>query len=326
MTTRRLPRRHRWAAMVTLATTLAGGLALTQAAPASAAGAGDSGDAGDSAARVETVQTTSPPIVTTTAKAVAACPAGHELMGVGALVSPFDKAIIESIVPDMATNSVTVNARLVAPTFTGTWNVGAKVICGWNMPTTYLRSSTSAPNTGRRIEATARCKKGDTALSAGFSTSATNGQLVLTKLVPGGGQATAAVEERTAGTTAGTTLTTTAICANMTGYKVTQVKQLPGLFPLLQVLANAAACPALSWVVGGGATVTAKPGDIGRQALAVVRQFQKDELEIEIELPQGNRFKLPPVDVFAAVRAVLTPTKPDTGGLELYAICVAREG
>jgi hypothetical protein len=256
--------------MASLAAALTGCLALTGAGTAGAEGEGDAAAAGGSGIRSETVTAESTQAIGNLATAVAKCPAGQQLMGVGATVLDGKAVAIQKIVPDLATNTVEVVGRYVGLEQVVQFGVQATAVCAWGMPKPYLVQSSSSTVTGQRLTSTAQCQAGDKAISAGFDLTGGLGTLLLTDLLPTGGQASVTVEETVAGVGLGARLTTSAICVKLDAFNVVQATAGP-LVPWLDAIGvglHAAVCPLGFRVTGGGVGIDTDALDVGKQMLS----------------------------------------------------------
>jgi hypothetical protein len=263
--------------MASLAAALTGCLALTGAGTAGAEGSGDSGDSGGSGGsggagvRTELVQAESTATAGNVATAVAACPFGQQLMGVGATVLDGKAVAIQKIVPNLVTNTVEVVGRYVGLEPIFQFGVQATAVCAWGLPKPYLAQASSSSVTGQRLTSTAQCNAGDKALGVGFDLTGATGNMLLTDLLPTGSQASVTLEESIAGMGVGAQLTTSAICAKMDAFNVVQAVAVP-LVPWLDAIGlgvHAAVCPLGFRVTGGGVGIDTDVLDVGKQVLSM---------------------------------------------------------
>ena len=205
---------------------------------------------------------------TSTNKSITAnCPAGKQLLGAGADVTPGNgHVLIEDIQPNAALTSLTVKA-VEDQTGTGeTWFLQAFAICGQPPPGLQRVAATSANNSADK-SITATCPAGKRVLGAGGDINTSNGQILLDGLRPNSTltNVTLNAREDETGNTANWSLTAYAICAN----PVAGLQRLSATGPSdsANSKVNPLNCPAGKQVVGGGGEINSANGQVVADAL-----------------------------------------------------------
>jgi hypothetical protein len=148
----------------------------------------------------------------------AECTGNKELIGMGASVIPTQtEVMLESIVPDLGTESVEVFARESATGTGNSWRVQAIAVCAdpGEVPGRYLATDegTIAGPGLESVGAFADCDPGDRTLSGGFEFSDTAGRVHLTTLLPTEDTVLAVGQEDQAATNAIWSVEAISLCA-----------------------------------------------------------------------------------------------------------------
>jgi hypothetical protein len=205
-------RARRWAAAVAVVAGLTGALTAVPAAPAAA-------DVPDH----EIVSHPSTVSSNLTRSTTAECSPDKELVGMGGNVSGGSDVLLESIVPDLGTESVTVSGRETPAGTTSDWSVRAIAVCAdeGSVPGRYLADDVESSVPGLPTAAAlADCDPGDRALGVGFEFSGAAGRLHLTTLMPTEDSMLAVGQEDAAGTTASWDVTVIGLCAPLSDTQV----------------------------------------------------------------------------------------------------------
>jgi hypothetical protein len=154
-----------------------------------------------------------------TRRTTASCTGNNELVGMGAYVFPHGSVLIESIVPDLTTESVEVSAREDASGTTASWGVYAIAVCAQagQVQGRYLETDVDVVDSqaAESASAIADCDPGDRTLSAGFEYASSAGRINLVTLLPTPDSAMAVGQEDQAGTTAIWSVEVIALCAEV---------------------------------------------------------------------------------------------------------------
>jgi hypothetical protein len=156
----------------------------------------------------------------TTRSTTAECTSDNELIGMGAYVFPTQtEVLLESIVPDLATESVSVSARESSRGTTNSWRVQAIAVCAdpGQVQGRYLETDldTVASQGAVTEGAVADCDPGDRTLSGGFEFSSSLGRIHLTTLIPTDDAVSAVGQEDQTGTNTLWSVEAIALCADV---------------------------------------------------------------------------------------------------------------
>jgi hypothetical protein len=197
----------------------------------------------------------------------ATCPAGKDLIGMGgAVVGGGGNVLIESIVPDLTTETVVVSAREGRWGWSDDWYVKATAVCAdqGSVPGRYLVDDETSSLTGQpSASADAACDPGDRLLGAGFELSGAPGRLHLTTLLPTEDAVIAAGEEDSIGTSALWQVKVIGLCAALFDSQVHRDENRG----LTNSRASTAGCPTDFEVTGGGGFINDGPNSTGYVAL-----------------------------------------------------------
>jgi hypothetical protein len=214
-----------------------------------------------------------------TRAAIATCPFGKDLIGMGGNVSSGgnNSVLLESMVPDLGTESVTVSAREGRVGTSNTWHVKATAICAdqGSVPGRYLIEDETTSNPGQpAASANADCDPGDWTLGVGFELSGAPGRLHLTTLLPTDDAVIAAAEEDNAGTPVLWDVKVIGLCAALFDSQV-HVDENSGLTDS-RPHAVTAACPTDFQVTGSGGFINDVSNSTGYVTL---NSFNPGEIE-----------------------------------------------
>jgi hypothetical protein len=271
--------KRRWMAAAAVVAGLAGAMTAIDAVPASA-------DVPDHEIVMETggSNTNAPRSKT------AECPSGKELIGMGARINGGNgNVLLESIVPDLTNESVTVSAHESLAGTTGNWSLRATAVCAdaGSVFGRYLVDEEDYDDTDDRAAAFAECDEGDRALGAGFVLDGAPGRLHLMTLLPTEDGALAAGEEDAAGTTASWSVTSIALCAQLFDSQVHWDSSASATNSSTKN--EMTVCPTDSNVASGGASVYDESGSAGNLAIYSLspESYQGTDyaLETSIETP-----------------------------------------
>jgi hypothetical protein len=205
-------RARRWAAAVAVIAGLTGALTAVPAAPVAA-------DVPDH----EIVSQPSALNSNITRSTTAECPFGKELVGSGGSVNGGGDVLLESIVPDLVTESVTVSGRETPAGTTADWSLRAVAVCAdeGSVPGRYIVDDVDSSIPGLPAAAAlADCDPGDRALSVGFQFYGAPGRLHLTTLMPTLDSMLAVGQEDAAGTAAAWDVRVIGLCAPLSDTQV----------------------------------------------------------------------------------------------------------
>jgi hypothetical protein len=114
----------------------------------------------------------------------ATCPAGRQLVGVGAdILGGNGDVMIEEMVPDLPTNSVTVLAHEVNPT-PANWQARASAVCAYPLPGAIRVFNTSASSSRDSKTVTASCPAGTVVTGTGAETNSSGGEAGIESIEP----------------------------------------------------------------------------------------------------------------------------------------------
>jgi hypothetical protein len=132
--------------------------------------------------RVQVVATTGPSSLDKFA--VATCPPQTELVASGAdILSGQGDVMIERMVPDRTTNSVSVLAHEHTPTGRG-WQARASAICATPLPGMVREFATSGPSSATTQVAVAACRPGTVLVGTGAETLESGGEAAVESITP----------------------------------------------------------------------------------------------------------------------------------------------
>jgi hypothetical protein len=160
--------------------------------------------------RTQVIATSSPSSVDK--YVTATCPAGKRLVASGAdILSGQGDVMIEEVVPDLTTNSVTVLAHENNPT-TRNWQARASAICANALPGLVRVFASSASNSTNSKTATVSCPAGTVLTGTGAETYSSGGNAAIESINPKINAVTARAAEAHA-TSLNWTLSVFGICA-----------------------------------------------------------------------------------------------------------------
>lgn len=258
------PTAGRWRAVAAVAA-LAGTTLLVAGAPRPAAA-----DVDGFEIVLHPSTTSSNPSRVTTAE----CPGQKELIGVGASVVPSQtEVMLDSVIPDLGTESVEVTARESAAGTGNSWRIDARAVCAdpGEVPGRYLATADEpiAAGASRTAGAFADCDAGDRALSGGFAFSGASGRIHLTTLLPTEDTVLAVGQEDQAGTAAASTVEAIALCADLDDSEVyLEQESSPSS---VNDKSSSATCPGDMRATGGGGFAFDETGALGTQNIYSVR-------------------------------------------------------
>lgn len=205
---------------------------------------------------------TAVPAGTVTASASASCPAGEFLAGGGgAIDNGGGDVTLTDIIPNLATQTVTVWGHANPGAAPGAWEVEAQAICVPGAPPANYQLVTSvSPNNGDPIKnEVAACPAGTDLLGLGAELRSANGEAFYQRIEPNPALSAGVVTAGAAGGFGGPwQLVAYGICATMpaalTGALFSVTGPTNSTSPRGQV---AGGCPANALATGVGATVTA---------------------------------------------------------------------
>jgi hypothetical protein len=253
----------------------------------------------------------------------ASCPAGKQLLGAGADVTPGNgHVLIEDITPNAALTGLTVKAVEDQTGTAASWFLQAFAICGQPPPGLQRVGATSASNSAAK-SVVAACPGGKRVLGAGGDINTPNGQVLLDGLRPNDASVTLNALEDETGNTANWSLTAYAICANpvagLQRVSATSASDSSGS------RVSQVSCPVGKQVVGGGGEINSANGQVVADAFfpdAALTSFGAGAFEDDTGNPANWSLTSHAICANSAER-VVTPTAADSSNKLDNANCPA---
>lgn len=223
----------------------------------------------------------------------ATCPSNKDLIGTGGAVSGGNgNVLLESIVPDLATDSVTVSAHESPAGTTNNWSVRAMAVCAdaGSVPGRYLVEADTSDIAGSPSTAAyAECDEGDRALGVGFVLDGPDGRLHLTGVMPTEDTVLAIGEEDAAGTTTSWDVMAIALCAQLFDSQVHWGESASRSYSGTQF--ETTVCPTDFDVTTGGAVVVDESGAHGDLAIYYIspEEYQGSQYALQSSLETPPR-------------------------------------